>query len=237
VGNRFQRPGRRRRSGDASQHQPGFPAGEARLIDVRETEGAVILAFAGGLTAELAPGSVPAGLPPVGEMVPAPLMAEVKLAAERKQVARLIFAMLDRRLQPVARIRDKIAEKGYSKQATDEVLDQMAAKGLYSDRQYAEAYCRDCLATRLVGRRYLVSKLCEKRVPADLAQEVAARMLDSQTEAELAARAAAVRWERLRGAGDLKTLAKVVRHLQGRGFDSSTANRAARRTRPDREQD
>ncbi len=237
MGSRFGRPGRRQGRSDEQKQQPGFPEGEARLIDVRETEGSVVLAFAGGATLELAPGSVPQGLPGEGQMVSEEMMAELKLAAERKQVARLIFAMLDRRLQPLARIRDKVAEKGYSKAATEEVLDQMAAKGFYSDRKYAEAYCRDYLATRLVGRRYLVSKLRNQRVPAGLANEVAAELLDRETEGELADRAAAARWERLRGPVDIKTLAKVVRHLQSRGFDAGTANRAARKMQPDRRDD
>lgn len=234
---RFPRRGRRLGFSGEPEQQPGFPEGEARLIDVRETEGSVVLAFDGGATFELAPGSVPEGLPDAGELVPEPMMAEVKLAAERKQVARLIFAMLDRRLQPLARIRDKVAEKGYSKAATDGVLEQMAAKGLYSDRKFAEAYCRDCLASRLVGRRYLVSKLRQKRVPANLAGEVAAELLDSETEAELADRAAAARWGKISGPPDRKNLAKVVRHLQGRGFDPGCANRAARKMQPDSRDD
>jgi len=234
---RFPRRGRRPGPSDEPEQQPGFPDREARLIDVRESEGSVVLVFEGGATFELAPGSVPDGLPGVGEMVSSEMVAECQLAAERKQVARLIFAMLDRRLQPVARIRDKVAEKGYSKAATDGVLEQMAAQGLYSDRKFAEAYCRDCLASRLVGRRYLLNKLREKRVPATLAKEVTAELLDPGTEAELADRAAAARWESSAGPVDLKALAKVVRHLQSRGFDAGTANRAARKMQPDRRSD
>lgn len=234
---RFPQRGRRQGRHDELKQQPGFPEGEARLIDVRETEGSVVLVFDGGATLELAAGSVPPELPEVGQVVSEPVMAEVKLAAERKQVARLIFAMLDRRLQPLARIRDKVAEKGYSKVATDGVLEQMAAKGLYSDRKFAEAYCRDCLASRLVGRRYLVSKLRQKRVPANVANEVAAELLDSETEAELADRAAVARWRKIRGLPDRKNLARVVRHLQGRGFDAGCANRAARKMQPDRRDD
>lgn len=185
-----------------------------------------------GTTLELAPGSVPAGLPEAGEMIPGPVLAGLRLAAERKLVARLVFAMLDRRLHPVARIRDKALEKGYSMAAVEAVLEQMAAQGIYSDRRYAEAYCRDCLASRAVGRRYLVTKLRDKRVPGAIATQVAAEILDPETETILAERAAQARWRRVRGEVDLKALAKVVRHLQGRGFDAGTANRAARRMKP-----
>lgn len=229
---RFPRRDRRSVRPDEHTEQPGFPAGEARLLDVREGNGSVFLTLDDGNTLEMAPESVPVGLPQPGEMIPSALLADLRLAAERKQVARLIFAMLDRRLQPVARIRDKAVEKGYSNAAVDAVLEQMDSRGLYSDRHYAEAYCRDCLASRAVGRRYLVTKLREKRVPTILATEVAGEILDTRTEEILADRAAGARWKRMKITGDMKDLAKVVRFLQGRGFDAGTANRAARKTKP-----
>ena len=232
MSNRFPRRDRRRGRADEHTEQPGFPAGEARLLDVREGDGSVFLALDDGSTLEMAPESVPAGLPQPGQMIPSALLADLRLAAERKQVARLIFAMLDRRLQPVARIRDKAVEKGYSKAAVDAVLEQMDSRGLYSDRRYAEAYCRDCLVSRAVGRRYLVAKLREKRVPAVLAAEVAGEILDARTEEILADRAAEARWKRTKITGDMKALASVVRFLQGRGFGAGTANRAARKTKP-----
>ena len=231
-------PRRDDRSGQMSDHadeqneQPGFPVKEARLLDVREESGSVFLALDDGDTLELATESVPAGLPDVGEMIPPDLLDQLRLADERKKVARLIFAILDRRLHPVARIRDKALEKGYSPDAVDAVLEQMASRGLYSDHRYAEAFCRDCLAGRPVGRRYLVSKLRGKRVPAAIAAEVANEILDAGTEEVLADRAAEKRWKRIRNTEDIKSLAKVVRFLQGRGFDAGTANRAARRMKP-----
>ncbi len=212
--------------------QPGPLAQEARLLDVRQQDNSVFLILDDGSNLELAAESVPPGLPEIGEMVGGELLAELRLGAERKQVARMIFRMLDRRLHPVARIRDKAAEKGYSVAAVDAVLEQMAASGLYSDRKFAEAYCRDCLAGRAVGRRYLIDKLRGKRVPSAVAAAAAGEVLDSDTENQLAARAAATRWKRIRDPEDIKSLAKVVRFLQSRGFDAGTANRTARQTKP-----
>ena len=227
-------PRRDHKPGPADDHtdQPGFPTREARLLDVRQENGSVFLALDDGDTLELALESVPPGLPDPGEMIPPAVLDDLRSAAERKQVARIIFAILDRRLHPVARIRDKVLEKGYSPAATDAVLEQMASRGLYSDRRYAEAYCRDCLAGRAVGRRYLVSKLRGNGVPASIAVEVAGEILDAGTEEDMADRAAETRWKRTRITGDMKDLAKVVRFLQGRGFDAGLANRAARKMKP-----
>ncbi len=219
----------------ATAAQPGFPLGEARLLDFREESGSVHVALDTGHRYELAPGSVPAGIPALGEIVPAELVQEVALAAERKIVARKVFAMLDRRLQPVARLRGKLTERGYSIEAVDAVLDQMKEKGLYSDRRYAEAFCRDCLLSRAVGRRYLERKLREKQIAGSLAATVASEVLDRETEIELADRAACDRWRKMRGPADYKALAKVVRYLVGRGFDVGLANSAARRAQPNPE--
>lgn len=223
--------GRRQRS-DAKPVQPGLPEGEARLLDIREESGSVLIALDTGHQYELAPGSIPPGLPVPGEVIPAPVLAAVALAAERKEVARRLFAMLDRRLQPVARLRAKLLDRGHSEAAVEAVLSQMRDKGVYSDRRYAEAFCRDCLLNRMVGRRYLVQKLREKQIDGDLAAAVAAELLDTETEAGLADQAAAARWRRQRGPGDYKALAKVVRFLIGRGFSPGLANAAARRQLP-----
>jgi SOS response regulatory protein OraA/RecX len=201
-------------------------------LDLRREDGTVHVLLEGGRALEIAAPSLPAGLPPVGEVVSASLVAELEQAAERKRVARRIFAMLDRRLQPVARIRRKLTEQGYAVEAVDRVLDQMKDQGLYDDRRYAEAFCRDCLLNRAVGRRYLVAKLREKQVPGPVAAAAADAALDPDTERELADQAARARWGRERDPRAPKSLAKVVRYLQGRGFDAGTANRAARAARP-----
>jgi len=202
-------------------------------LTIREEMGSVVVCLDDGSVLEVAPASLPAGLPAVGELVPATVHLALELAAERKKVARRVFAMLDRRLQPVARLRRKLTDQGYSGQAVDEVLERMAAEGLYSDRRYAEAFCRDCLLNKAVGRRYLVSKLREKQVPGEVASVAAAEVLDDATERDLASQAARSRWKRQRDPQDRNSLAKVVRYLQGRGFPAGLANQAAREERPE----
>jgi len=207
-------------------------ASDPRLLEVREEAGSVWLILDSGETFELAPQSVPASLPAKGESISSPLLAEIQSAAERKQVARRIFALLDRRLWPSARIRERLLEDGFSLESIDTVLDQMSRQDLYSDRHYARAWCRDCLAGKDVGRRYLVDKLRRKQVAVSIAQEAVSEILGSDDECERAERAAAKRWRRITGPVDRKAEAKLVRFLMGRGFDASLANRAVRRTRP-----
>lgn len=198
------------------------------LAAVREEQGSIWVTLDGGEVFELAPGSVPDRLPAVGESVSSPLLDEIRLAAERKQVARRLFAMLDRRLSPPARLRAKLVDEGFTEQAITAVFHQMAESGLYSDRTYAQSYCRDCLRGKTVGRRYLENKLREKRIDPAVAAAVAAEFLDNDTEKELALAAARTRWRRERGTDPRKAEAKIVRYLAGRGFPIQVAAGAAR---------
>ena len=198
------------------------------LAEVREEQGTVFLALDNGEVLELAPQSVPRALPAAGESISSPLLAEIRLAAERKIVARRLFAMLDRRLYPVARLRAKLDEGGYSDEAIEAVLEQMAANGIYSDRQFAEAYCRDCLRSKAVGRRYLENKLREKRVSKEMASTVPSEILDTETEKELALKAARDRWPRVSGLEKRKAEARITRFLIGRGFPVGVARQAVR---------
>ena len=207
------------------------------LVDVRQEQGTVFLALSNGEVFELAPGSLPRNLPEIGESISSPLLAEIRLATERKNVARRIFAMLDRRLFPEAILRDKLVDKGFSLEAIDAVLKQMTEQGIYSDRHYAEAYCRDCLRGKAVGRRYLEKKLWEKRVARDLTKTVPAEMLDTETEKELAQVAARTRWKREIGKDRRKSEAKVTRYLLGRGFPVGVAARAVRMAADEAEKD
>jgi regulatory protein len=206
------------------------------LADVRQEQGTVFLTLDSGEVFELAPASVPAELPGIGESISSPLLAVIKLAAERKLAARTLFSLLDRRLYPVARLREKMVDKGFSEEAVEGVIAQMQQQGLFSDRHFAEAYCRDCLRGKAVGRRYLQQKLREKNVAAEVAQAVPAEILDQETEKELAIQAAQARWKRerrsARGQDLRKAEARVTRYLLGRGFPTGVAMNAARREKP-----
>lgn len=209
-------------------------AGEQPLLmAIRQEQGVVSLSLSTGEVFELAPDSVPERLPAVGESLEAALVAEIREAAERKNIARRLFLLLDRRLNPVAKTRKKLLEEGFSAGSVDAVLEQMAARGLYSDRVYAAAWCRTCLLARSVGRQYLVAKLRGQQVPAAIAGEVVAEVLDPDREAELARVAAAGRWRRTAGRESRQAEAKVIRFLQGRGFALGLAVHAARATKPE----
>ncbi len=192
----------------------------------------MILCLDDGRVLEVAPSSLPQGLPAVGEAVPAGVLRELEAAADRKAAARDLLAEIGRRLQPMARLRERLLEKGHPPAAVSAVLEDMETQGLCSDRIFAEAYCRDCLRARQVGRRYLEDKLRRKRVPFAVAAAAAASCLSGAEELEMAKSAARSQWRKLREPVDRRAEARVQRFLLSRGFDPGTSARALRETRP-----
>jgi regulatory protein len=213
------------------------PATSRLLLAVRPEPGGVVLVLEGGEDLELAADAVPPDLPGPGTVLTGALLTDLRHAADRKRAARRIFAILDRRLVPSVRLRRKLAAEGHPAEAVDDVLEQMARRGLYSDRRFADAWCREALRSRAVGRRYLERKLREKGIAGAVAREAATAALAPEDEAELARRAAAARWRKITGPDDRRTEAKVVRHLVGRGFDTGLAVRATRSVRDELNRD
>jgi regulatory protein len=201
------------------------------LTGLDEQPGRVVIRLDDGEILEVAPDALPADMPDVGGSLGSPHLHALRQAAARKQAARQLFALLDRRLQSRARLRRKLIEAGHSEEAVAAVLDQAEATGLHSDRQFAEAYCRDTLGAKSVGGRWLENKLRQQGVPADLASEVVREALPRDRERALAGRAAATRWRR-EHARDARALSRVQRFLAARGFPAGLCRDAARAARP-----
>ncbi|MBD3219848.1 hypothetical protein GF314_01275 [bacterium] len=203
-----------------------------RLVDRQEQPGAVVLVLDGGETLEVAPDAVPDDLPGVGESLGSPLLDALRAAAARKAAARDLFALLDRKLWTVARLRRRLIDRGHPEPAVAAVLASATGQGLVSDAAYAEAFCRDALGRKAVGRAWLETRLREKGVDPDLAAATASDQLPADREAELAREAATARWRRERGR-DARAEARVGRFLASRGFGPALAWRAVRSARPD----
>ena len=129
-------------------------------------------------------------------------------------------------------MKQRLREEGFTAEAVDGVLAQFEERGLYSDRRFAEAFCRDTLARRPVGRHYLLAKLRGQRVAAQLARSVVQEYLPAERERELALAAAERRWRREHGEVNPRITARVVRFLVGRGFPGGLASQAAFATAP-----
>jgi regulatory protein len=205
------------------------------LLERREDAGGVTLVIGRAdehETYELARDAVPAELPEVGGSVDSPLLARIRHAAERKRVARRIFALLDRKLRSRADLRRRLADEGFAPDVVTAVLDAFADSGLHSDRSFATAYCRDALGRKAVGRYYLAAQLRRRGVAASDIDAALADELPPDRERELVWRAAATRWRRERKGRSRASEARVARFLASRGFPTGLCREAARDTGP-----
>lgn len=151
---------------------------------------------------------------------------------ERQLAARRLFELLDRKLLPLARIREKLLAEGLSAEVVESVLAEAVAKGIHSDDQFARAWCRDTLRRQPTGRRYLEASLRQKGIDGAVAARAATAELSPDDEVRTAHEAAARRWRRERET-DARAEARVTRFLASRGFPSRLCREAARAEKPD----
>lgn len=197
-------------------------------VDLEESSRTLTLRLTDGSCLEVAPDAPEArGLAP-GSRVDAPTLAALREAAARKDVARALFRLLDRRARCRVDLRARLVRAGHPVPAVDRVLDGAVAQGLVDDQAYARAWTHDQLLRKPAGRRWLLAKLREQGVAEHDARAGVAEVLDPDREVELAERALAGRRLDL---DDERQRAKGLRFLLGRGFDPSTALATIRRLR------
>src|SRR5690348_11419305 len=103
--------------------------------------------------------------------------------------------ILSRRDHSEFELRQKLAKKGFSAAAINEVITWLQTKKLVNDAAFARRYVESLIRSRAVGRRYLSHKLVEKRVNKEAAQAAITELITDEVEKDLAIRAAAA-WQR-----------------------------------------
>ena len=130
--------------------------------------------------------------------------------------------LLARREHSVAELRTKLASRGHEAGAVEDVLNELARRGLLSDERFAEAFLR----SRLERGQGPLKIRAQLRV-----RGVASGLIDaSLAEAEIDwdRRAAAARSRRFGEAppADRNEMARQARFLRGRGYSEAQVARA-----------
>jgi regulatory protein len=112
----------------------------------------------------------------------------------------------------------KLKDKGFSQDLIEETLNELEARGILSDKAFAQN-----IVTRLThgnpsGSRKISFELKRKGVPNAIREEILAK-IDPEREAERAKDLAKTRWERLANQPFDKRKKKVFDFLLRRGFD------------------
>ena len=152
-----------------------------------------------------------------GRRVDVALFGQLEHAAERRRLARRVFALLNRRPTTRARLREKLLTETQDTMALDAVLAEFEAQGLVDDRAFAAQFVEDQLRARCIGPLSLLQRLGVQGVPPQAAQAAVRELLPHERECEVAQRAI----ERRAGwASDKSPQAKARarRFLRARGF-------------------
>lgn len=201
------------------------------LLTCEVGEKVTTITLSNGEVLQLATESLPPALPSVGQKLSPLLLNELQSATQKKEIARKVFAILDRRLQSISRIHKKLTESGHDAELVTQVLEKFAENGLLSDTIFAEAYCRDALLSKLVGRMYLVSKLYNFGVSREIVDTVTSEQLPAELEQELCHKAS-IKWWQKKARGDYyKDEQRCRRFLAGRGFNLSIISSAVKQVK------
>ncbi len=185
-----------------------------RLVRIRTDEGED---FELGLNAEEARGMVP------GLLLDCDQVDRLRLAAQRKAIAKKVFGWLDRRRRTALWLRRKLLDEGHDSNAVEAVLEEFRRQGLVCDREYARAWCADQLRRKPVGRRWLLARLGREGVGEEDAWWGIDAELPADAEGDCAR--AALRRKRF-DLSEWKDQVRAMRFLQSRGFGPGCARGA-----------
>lgn len=191
---------------------------EIILLSVDIGQKDAVVSLSNGEKYELATEHLPPALPSEGQKISREILSKLTDAAERKVIAKKIFKILDRRLQSIFRIKQKLVDDGHNGELIDKVLKKFEEVGLISDEIFSKAYCRDTLLGKTVGKMYLISKLTKFGVPREIANSTVQELFTDELELELCEKAA-IKWWHKKCKGDYyNDRQRCQRYLSSRGF-------------------
>lgn len=137
-------------------------------------------------------------------------------AAPPTPFERLALTFLARKDRSEAEVRRYLARRGASPPAVEAVLRQLVRYGYVNDQAFAERWARSRIARRPAGRLRLEQELLTKGVERETARRAVDRVLEGQSERDLAQRFLAQRF----GGRKPRSLAQVIAVLSRQGFDA-----------------
>jgi len=199
-----------------------FPRIEVVAWEEDPERGRLTIRASDGTTWEVAPSAPEVGELGLGSPVDDAVRRALDAAASRKAVARDAMRLLGRRFYSRRRLRLRLLQKDHPEAAVEAVLDELAAQGLLDDCRFAAAWCRDQLARRPVGARWLRSGLRDQGVDDGAIDEALAELLPPEREEEACRKALASRHYPLHEDRDR---ARALRFLASRGFPPALSRR------------
>lgn len=147
----------------------------------------------------------------------------LKKASEKHRCDRETARLLAQRDHTTGEIRLKLKRKGFASESIQVAVKRYLASGILDDAKVGRKAAEDLLSRRPCGREFLIGYLQKKRIPRELASEIADDVAGSEPELERARRALQARWRRLKDFELETARTKAYTYLARRGFSYDSA--------------
>lgn len=151
-------------------------------------------------------------------------MTERATQVERERIRERALDLLARREHAVTELADKLAARSAAEAGlVREVVEELAAKDLVSDRRFAEAWARDAVRMKPRAERLVVNEIVERGVPARIAAPAVRAAFEEAgvDDRGLAVDLARGYRGRLEGEPVETQWRRLAGYLQRRGFDNA----------------
>lgn len=117
-------------------------------------------------------------------------MDQKERVGKRNNVFYQAQSILSRRDHSEAEVRLKLKCKGFGNEQIEEAVRWLYNNKLLDDEAYVRRYVESVIASKPVGRRWIVAKLRQRGISADMARQAVEKLISDKQELELLEQAA-----------------------------------------------
>lgn len=126
--------------------------------------------------------------------------------------------LLGRKFYSQGELEEKLKNKGFDQSVIAPTLARLKEFGFINDQRLGENFLTSLIAYKTYGYYLILRKLLARRLPKEFCQELLGRLLDSETERQIARRWLAKQGITTPGNLDFAQKAKLAGRLRVRGF-------------------
>jgi regulatory protein len=167
-----------------------------------------------------------------GKALDEKVIEQIVQADSRERAYQVAVNFISYRPRSSKEIVDKLARKGFTRELSLEVVDQLKELSLLNDLQFARMFVRDKLRGKPMGRAMLRRKLLEKGIAFQLSERVLKEYVTEENEQEAAKTLAVRKMEtnrsRFSALDPIAIQKRLFDYLLSRGFSQDVATKTVR---------
>jgi regulatory protein len=153
-------------------------------------------------------------------------LKELLYEEELSKAKNYTYRILARRMYTTKEIRDKLAERGYIDEVTQDVIATLERYGYLNDRTYAEEWIRSRMRAKPKGKTALRQELARKGVEKSIIEDALNQTFDESKEADMVLDLARQKARSYSSDDPAVARRKLQSFLLRRGFDFETVRDA-----------